>query len=80
VIMEVVTFFALLLVGGSLWYLLEYVLDLLFNWYMVYYPVYATMAVIPFLQAIVAWGVLLLCMVPAAIYLWTNTQRPEANR
>ena len=77
-IMETVTFFAIFFIGGSVWFLLAYILDILFNWYAVYYPVYAAYPSTVFLVAAVDWGMFLICMLPAAIYLWTNTQRPEA--
>jgi hypothetical protein len=76
-IMELFIFFVLILGGGAVWFILNYILAILFNWYQAYYPVYAAMPVFTFLSASVNYGVLLICMIPATIYLWINTQRPE---
>ena len=79
-IAELVTFFILIGVGGGVWYLLNYVLAILFNYYAVHWPTYYADPTITFLISVCDWGMLLICLIPAIIYLWTNTQRPEAVR
>jgi hypothetical protein len=78
--MELVIFGILVGVGGAVWFFLNYILAILFNWYQVMYPTYYTDPVVTTLVAFSEWGLLFVCLIPAIIYLITNTQRPEVPR
>lgn len=71
------TFFAILFSGGIVWFFLKYLIDYIINWHIVNYPQWSSGPQVAFMIAYAEWGLLILCMIPALIYLLTNTQRPE---
>lgn len=79
-IIHLAVFFLILFAGGMVWFFLGYFLDYIINWHIVNYPQWSSGASVGFMIAFVDWAFLLLCMLPALIYLLTNTQRPEEQR
>lgn len=75
-IYQVFTFLVLLFGGGSVWYLISYVIGFAQNHFEVNYPQYALLGQSVFIDGLLNAGFLIICMVPAIIYLWSNTQRP----
>jgi len=63
--------------GGFVWIICEYIMRIAYNMYVTTFPQWATMPHVSFMLAIMNWGLWLFIMLPIAIYLWTQTQRPE---
>ena len=69
------------LIFGSLeWALVRYFVLMTYNFYVTHYPQWAGMPHIAFMLAFTHWGIFLLVVAPTAIYLWTQTQRPEVGQ
>lgn len=64
--------------GGAEWILIKYMLDRFANFFITNYNSYVSVPHVSFMLAIVQWGAFLLVFLPTGIYLWTQTQRPEA--
>lgn len=73
-------FFMMIFTGGLVWFFLDYLIKYIINWHIVNYPQWSSGASIGFMIAFARWGLLILCLIPAMIYLLTNTQRPEDQR
>lgn len=76
-IVQLAIFVFLIFVGSSVWFYLSYFANYIINWHITSFPQWSSMPQVVFLIAIVNWGLLLLLLIPAFIYLLTNTQRPE---
>jgi hypothetical protein len=69
--------FVFMVVAGSFsWYFLSYLIDIFLNFNLALFPQYAG-AHTTFMWSFSDWGLLILCLIPAAYYLWINTQRPN---
>lgn len=79
-IIELVTFITMIGTGSVVWFLFQMVLEYLLNFMLTEFPQWFSNAFVTFFVGTVQWGLLLLCWMPAAIYLWTNTQRPGGRR
>lgn len=66
-----------LIFGGFSWIVSRYLILLVYNFYVTMFPQWAAMPQIEFMLAVTHWGLWILVMIPTAIYLWTQTQRPE---
>jgi len=76
-IFHLVQFVLLLIAGSGVWLFLSYFANYVINWHITHYPQWSGMAQVGFLIAIVDWGLLILLLLPAIIYLITNTRRPQ---
>ena len=79
-IIELVTFVTMIGTGSLVWFMLQYILEQVVNFVLTEYTQWFSNAFITFIIGTFQWGLLLLCWMPAVIYLWTNTQRPEIRR
>jgi hypothetical protein len=78
-IYQLFIFLVMLLLGGGAWFFLNYLASYMINVSVTQFPAYAGLPHVGFMVALVYWGILFLCFMPALIYLWVNTQRPEAR-
>lgn len=62
--------------GGFSWILSRFIINQLHNMYVTKFPQWAGMPHVSFMYAIANWG-FLIWLLGIAIYLWTQTQRPE---
>lgn len=65
--------------GGFEWILVNYLIQFVGNWYVTSFPMWAAMPHITFILAVSQWGIFLFVFIPTAIYLWSQTQRPEVQ-
>ena len=80
-IIQLVVFISMVGVGTAAWFYFQLILEYVINFMATEFPQWFFDTVfIDFFVGVVQWGLLLLCWMPAAIYLWTNTQRPEIRR
>jgi hypothetical protein len=70
-------FLLLLFGGGAAWWLISYIVGYAQNYSMVFYPQYAAMPTNTFVAGFVSIGFFVICLIPAIIYLWNNTTRPN---
>ena len=66
-----------LLFGAGTWVMIRIVVLQAHNYYVTEFPQWAAMPHVGFMLAVTQWGLWLLVMLPVAVYLWANTQRPE---
>jgi len=69
-----------LIFGGLEWALVRYLVLVAHNFYVTHYPHWAGMPHVGFMLAFTTWGVFFLVFLPTAVYLWTQTQRPEVSQ
>ena len=79
-IIELVTFVTMIGTGTAVWFILQLILEYILNFMLTEFPHWFNNAFVTFFIGVSDWGILLLCWMPAAIYLWTNTQRPGARK
>jgi len=79
-IIELITFITMIGMGSGVWFFLQLVLEYIVNFMLTHFPQWFNNVFVTFFIGVIDWGLLLLCWMPAAIYLWTNTQRPEVRR
>ena len=65
--------------GGAEWVIISYILRRCANFFIVNYNTYASVPHLAFMMAVIQWGSFLMILIPAGIYLWTQTQRPEVQ-
>ena len=63
--------------GGAEWIIIKYMLDRFANFYLVNYNSYVSVPHVAFMMAVLQWGIFLIVFIPAGIYLFSQTQRPE---
>ena len=68
-----------LILGGFSWIITRYVCLVMHNFYVTEFPEYAGVPAVGFFLQVVHWGLWLLVMFPTALYLWTQTQKPEVR-
>lgn len=68
-----------LVFGGFSWIITRYISLVMHNFYVTTFPEYAAVPAVGFFLAVIQWGLWILVMLPTALYLWTQTQRPEVN-
>ena len=66
-----------LVFGGFSWIVSRYLILLVHNQYVTNFPQWSGMPQIEFMLAVAHWGLWIMVMLPTALYLWTQTQRPE---
>ena len=76
-IYHLMVFLVMIGIGSVVWFYLQLILDYIVNFMVVNFPQWFSNAFVTFFIATSDWGLLLLCWFPAALYLWTNTQRPK---
>lgn len=75
-IFQFMVFLVMVAGGGVFWWFLNYLIDIFINVNVTMFPDYAGLAHATFMGSYSSWGLLILCLIPAAIYLWMNTQKP----
>lgn len=65
--------------GGFEWIISRYLILLVYNFYITEFPQWAAIPHIDFMLAVAHWGIFIFVLIPTAIYLWTQTQRPEVG-
>lgn len=66
-----------LIFGSFVWIVSRYLIMLSADIFISEFPAYAAIPHIGVLLSFTHWGIWLFVMIPTAIYLWTQTQRPE---
>ncbi len=79
-IIQLVIFISMIGMGSAAWFILQLILEYILNFMLTEFPQWFNNAFVTFFIGTYDWGLLLLCWMPAAIYLWTNTQRPGVRR
>jgi hypothetical protein len=67
-----------LIFGAFSWITSRYLILVAANYYMTEFPEFAGIPHINFFLSIAHWGLWIFILIPTSLYLWTNTQRPEA--
>jgi len=68
-----------LIFGGFEWVISRYLILQAANFYMTEFPHWAGIPHVDFMLAVAHWGLWIMVLLPTAIYLWTQTQRPEVE-
>lgn len=76
-IYHIAQFFLLLFTGTGFYFILNYIMKYVINWHITHYPQWSGMPQVGFMMAIANWGLFILLLFPAFLYLFTNTRRPE---
>lgn len=79
-IIQLVMFVLMIGMGSGVWFFFQLMLEYVLNFMLTEFPQFFGNVFVTFIVGVVQWGLLLLCWLPAAIYLWSNTQRPEVRR
>lgn len=79
-IIQLITFITMIGMGSGVWFMFQLILEYIVNHMLTEFPQWFGNAFVTFFIALIQWGLLLLCWMPAGIYLWTNTQRPGVKR
>jgi len=80
--LTVITRFLLMVGAGSgTWFIIKSLLiNRFINFHIVNFPQYSLLPQFTFIIALANWGILFICLIPAALYLWSNTQTPEVSK